>query len=325
MYDIITIGGAVRDIIFYTDEGKVLSTPQDPLCEKVVAFEVGAKIYVKKVYLESGGGAHNTAAGFSKLRLKTAAIFRVGKDKEGDDLIKDIKKKGVTTFFVQEDKKTRTGFSCILSLYKKKHHVIFANRGASSKLTMPEVLNLRKTKQIYVSSLSCPNWRQILNRIFSLSKNNVKIVWNPGSTQLKAGYKELAPYLKKVNVLIMNEDEARELVLSVKKIKDLSVRKLLKEIYQTGPEIVAITVGPCGAYAYNGKKVYYQREMSAKVLNATGAGDAFSAGFVSSLFYNSGDIKTALRWGVANSTSVIKTIGAQKGLLTKPQIEKYNK
>lgn len=321
-YDIITIGGAVRDIIFYTEEGKVLSTPDDPLCDKAVAFEVGAKIYIKEVYVESGGGAHNTAAGFSRLGLKTASIFKVGKDREGDVLIEEMEKRGVNTSFVQQDKNIKTGFSCILSLYKKKCHVIFAYRGANDRLDLRfKIKDLSLTKWIYVSSLSSPSWTEILDKIFKANKYGCNIVWNPGSVQLKAGYKKLEPYLRNVDILIINEDEARELVLSMKKAKDLSVRRLLKKLYQMGSKIVAITVGPRGAYAYDGKKIYYQREMPAKVVNATGAGDAFSTGFVTSLFYKSNDISQALRWGVYNSTSVIKIIGAQKGLLTKSQIK----
>jgi len=87
-----------------------------------------------------------------------------------------------------------------------------------------------------------------------------------------------------------------------------------------GPNIIAITVGKKGVYAYDGQKIYYQKSALAKVINTTGAGDSFSAAFVASLFYQPENIKKALKWGVLNSASVIDKIGAQKGLLTKKQI-----
>lgn len=325
-YDIIAIGGAMRDILFYTDEGLILDNPADPLRERVIAFELGAKVYIKQVYFEAGGGANNTATGFSKLGLKTGVVLRVGQDREGDALIKEMKKNGLRTNLVQRDKQVSTGFSFILSLSRKKGHTIFAYRGANDCLEFPKKIhNEVHAKWIYISSLSCPGWKEVLNRIFEFkNSNNILFAWNPANVQLRAGYNRLAPYLKQVDVLIINEDEARELVLSMRRIDGFSVRQLLKEIHSVGPKIVAITVGPRGAYAYDSKKVYYQREMSAKTLNATGAGDSFSAGFVSSLFHKPGNIPQALRWGVANSTSVIKTIGAQKGLLTKSQMRKYN-
>ncbi len=97
MYDIVTIGGAMRDIYFYTDEGLIIDNPKDPLREKLIAFELGAKIYIKEVYLGAGGGASNTAAGMARLGLKIATITRVGQDREGDELIKDMK--GIIYFF----------------------------------------------------------------------------------------------------------------------------------------------------------------------------------------------------------------------------------
>jgi sugar/nucleoside kinase (ribokinase family) len=57
------------------------------------------------------------------------------------------------------------------------------------------------------------------------------------------------------------------------------------------------------------------------VLDKTGAGDAFSAGFLSAIFYGK-KLKEALAWGVVNSGNEIKEIGSIKGLCTKEQIEK---
>jgi len=54
----------------------------------------------------------------------------------------------------------------------------------------------------------------------------------------------------------------------------------------------------------------------------TGAGDAFSSTTVAALALGN-DLPTALSWGAINSMSVVQQIGAQKGLLTRPQIEKY--
>lgn len=318
-FDIITIGGAMRDIFFSTKEGKVLLNQKDPLCRHMIAFELGAKVYVDIVNFESGGGANNTATGFSLLGLKTALIARVGDDREGDSLIKGAQKHGIDTNFIERDKKVSTGFTFILSVQGiKRAQTIFAYRGTSDILKMPS-LNF-KTKWIYVSSLSCPNWPDILDRAFSLKKLGVKFAWNPANVQLKAGAKKLSSWLKKLDVLIFNEDEACELVLSAQKTKDLSIRNLIKIVYKMGPKIVVITVGKKGAYAYDGHKFYFQRPWPSKVVNITGAGDSFSSGFVASLLHKPKDVRQALIWGVRNSASVISCVGAQNGLLTKSQI-----
>jgi len=318
-FDIVTIGGAMRDIFFSTKEGRVLLNQKDPLCRRMIAFELGAKIYVDTVNFESGGGANNTATGFSLLGLKTALVARVGNDREGDSLVKSAQKHGIDTTFIERDKKVSTGFTFILSVQGiKRAQTIFAYRGTSDILKMPS-LNF-KTKWVYISSLSCPNWPNILDKVFKLKKSGVKFAWNPANVQLKAGAKKLSSWLKKLDVLIFNEDEACELVLSAQKTKDLRVRNLIKIVHQMGPKIVVITVGKKGAYAYDGHKFYFQRPWPSKVVNITGAGDSFSSGFVASLFYKPKNLRQALIWGVRNSASVIHCIGAQEGLLTKSQI-----
>jgi len=321
-YDILTIGGAMRDIIFLTTEGLVIDNFKDPLRQKLIGFELGAKIYVKKVYFEPGGGASNTAVGFSKLGLKTAIMSRVGQDREGDQLIKGMKKNKIDTRLIQIDKKTSTGFSFILGLRQiKRAHSIFAYRGTNDYFIFKaKASDIKGVKWFYVSSVSSPNWQTVLGKVFSFAKKGVKIAWNPSNVQLKAGFKKLSKHLKQTKILILNEDEARELVLSKKKTKNLTIKNLLKEIDKMGPEIVAITVGKKGVYAYDGKKGYYQKPAPSKVINTTGAGDSFSAAFVASLFYHPKNIQRALKWGVYNSASVIDKIGAQNGLLTKGQI-----
>ncbi|MFA6146258.1 MAG: carbohydrate kinase family protein [Patescibacteria group bacterium] len=314
-YDIITIGGAIRDIIFYTNEGLVVNNP-NPLCEKLIAFELGAKIYTDEAYWSWGGGADNTGVGVAKLGLKTAIIVRVGADSEGDELVKYFKKQGIETKFIQRDKNIRTGFSLVTTLKNKKAHTIFVYRGPGEDLnSLPKNIS---AKWIYISSLSAKYWEKMMNQI--LKYKAIK-AWNPSIVQLKTGYSKLSKYLKQIDVLILNEDEARELVLSAQKTKDLSIKHLLKRIYQMGPKIVAITAGPKGVFAYNGDKFYSHKIKKAKVVNTVGAGDAFSSGFIAGLFYDKNNIQKALHWGILNSASVIAKIGAQEGLLNKSNLK----
>jgi len=59
-----------------------------------------------------------------------------------------------------------------------------------------------------------------------------------------------------------------------------------------------------------------------KVVNATGAGDAFGSGFISGLILYKGNIKKSLQLGMLNSNSVVTSMGAKHGLLKKPPTEK---
>ena len=108
MYDIITIGGATRDITFVTDKGKVIETPENLTEQKLLAFEYGAKIKSEEVFFNFGGGACNTAATFSKLGLNVAVNCKVGKDDDGETMIKNLKELGINTSLIQIDKDKKT-------------------------------------------------------------------------------------------------------------------------------------------------------------------------------------------------------------------------
>ena len=100
--------------------------------------------------------------------------------------------------------------------------------------------------------------------------------------------------------------------------------ELLKGLRGHGPKIVVITDGPKGAHTFDGSEVWHMPmypDPKAPV-DRTGAGDAFSSTFTSALALGH-DIPTALSWGPINSMSVVQYIGAQKGLLTREQLEKH--
>lgn len=337
-YDLISVGGATEDITFYTAEGVLIDNKRDPLKQELLAFEYGAKIKVNKTHSSFGGGAANVAACFSGLGFKAACLAAVGDDERGEDIINNLKKKKVDTELVQVIKGEGSGFSLIL-VGQKNEHIVFSNRAANSKLqiTGRDLGKLKNTRWIYLSSLS-GEWRETLAGIFSVKrvtphvsdKNvGVKIAWNPGHIQLNYGKAVLGKYLKKTEVLIVNMDEAIELVVSDKRYghKDLrflnNPKNLLTIIKDWGPKIVLITRGKYGASAYDGEQFYFAPAIrERKRIDTTGVGDAFGSSFIAGLELYQGDIAKAMKLGAFNTASVISIQGAQNGLLTKKDLKK---
>ncbi len=320
-YDIVTLGGGVRDITFFIEQGKILKAKKG----KKWIFDLGNKINLKKVYFSLGGGACNTAVGFAKLGLTTAAIIRIGKDKEGEEIKKDLIKQGVDISFIQEDEKISTGFSFICTHSQERKHIAFLYRGANNYLKIKKADLARiETDWLYTSSLSGKNWQQILEEIRKfIQEKKVKWAWNPGNKQLEKG-KLLLKYFKNTEVLILNENEARFLITTItgKRPFSFSLNKLSKTIAQWGAKIIVITQGEKGASVYDSlnKKFYQSKSTGHKPLDTTGAGDAFSSGFIAGLIIYQ-DIKKALKLGILNSGAVIREIGAQHGLLKKEKIK----
>jgi ribokinase len=151
------------------------------------------------------------------------------------------------------------------------------------------------------------------------------LCFGPGTYQLKNKNKELQLILKNTYVYISNKEEARILFTSRKKFnssKEL-IRHLFDKIHKKGILYAAITDGKNGAYCSDGENVYYLKAIKIKPKDPTGAGDSFSAGFISALAHDY-SIQEALRWGVINSYFVMQKIGAQNGLLYKKYILKYS-
>lgn len=319
-YQIITIGGATRDITFLTTDGILIDNHRDVLRQKLLAFEYGAKIKVDRFHSLFGGGAANAAVNFATSGFKTACLARVGADDSGRAIISNLRNHKVATALISSDKRLETGLSFIL-VATGGERIIFTARAANNDLEInkQEEKLLSQADWLYLASLS-GNWMSSARKIFSLNKP--KIAWNPGASQYQAGLKKLAPFLKRTSVFCINKDEAIELVLSDSRYRGQSpaflnsVKNLLVALKATGPEIVLITGGPDGADVYDGKDFYHQDILKEKKrLDITGVGDVFNSSFVAGLKLSGGDIKRALYLGARNTASKIAYFGAQSGLL----------
>ncbi len=324
-YDVITIGGATEDITFYTKEGVIMDNKKDILKQKLLAFEYGAKIKIDKAYSSFGGGAANAAVCFSLLGFKAACLIAVGNDERGVKIIKNLEKRGVDASMAQKHKDIESGFSFLL-VGRDNEHIVFSNRAANTKLQITDLdlENLKNTNWIYIMSLY-GQWQDVLDKIFSV--HGVKVAWNPGNAQFDAGFPALGKYFKKTKVLVVNKDEAIELVVSDEKHKKKSARflknmkNLLAIIQGWGPEIAVITNGKYGADAYNGVKYYHQNILREKKrIDTTGVGDAFGSSFVAGLELYQGDIEKAIKLAIKNTASVISEHGAQNGLLSRKDV-----
>lgn len=328
MSTITTIGGATRDLTFLTNQGKVIETPENLTEQALLAFEYGAKIRSNEVYFNFGGGACNVAATFAKLGIETAVNCRIGNDDDGKAVIKNLEKIGANTNLIQIDENKKTGFSLVVVNKNEGggDRVIFVYKGASDYLEV-EKNNINKNEWIYLTSLA-GNWEESLSEISeAVQENKIKLAWNPGATQISAGKDKLAKLLKNTEVLIVNKDEAIELIQNDKNIKmdynDINNPAVLcKTIKKLGPKIVVVTDGKEGAYLFSDDdSILFSPATSEKRIDTTGAGDSFGSALVGG-YILTGDLETALKYGVINSGNVVSEYGAQNGILNKEEIEK---
>lgn len=239
MFDVITIGGATRDIFFEFENLKEKRDEHSPT-GSFLQIPYGEKIVSDSTFYCYGGGSVNTSVCFSRLGLKVASVCNIGKEGTGSVVKNFLKKEGVNVSLVQRDAMLHTGLS-ILILGKDGEHTGFLERGANSHLVLERISPLKKTKWFYVSSLT-GNSAKILPELFEFAKRHqIKIAFNPGSTQLKEGYHGLKNYFSETEILLLNFEEAQELVFSKIKKRVTNERKLLSEFEKFGAQIAVIT------------------------------------------------------------------------------------
>lgn len=303
MFGIISIGSAVMDVIL-----------QSPNIKPGESLPPGGKVEVENLFLATGGGGTNTAAGFARLGLKTACIARFGDDLFGQFLQKELEKEEFDQKYLMMRKGDRTDYSTII-LYPDGSRVILVHRG---KTRVDETIfpwtSLDETQWFYIASLE--GNVDLLTKVVEKSKEKgIKIALNPGSRELKEK-DELLSIFPQIEALILNLDEA--ILFTGEKEEE----EVLKKIARIGPKTVVVTQGKKGAHLFNQGKHLFSPTFEHETVDELGAGDGFSAGFVSGLVKGLSP-QESLKMGMANGASVVTKIGSKPGLLNEREMQEW--
>lgn len=308
MYDVITVGAAVRDVFLLSRAFMLIPLPElgGNLAECV---SLGSKIDVDDLVHTTGGGATNAAATFARLGFATACITRVGDDEPGRAVIADLMQHGVDASTVKTLKNGKTAYSAVLTAMNGER-TILTYRGVSAEFQEKDVrLGKLRAQWLYISSLA-GNLEPLLSLARQSKLQNMHIAFNPGAGELKAGLRALDPVLRQVAILLMNIEEAQILA----GIQTTDVRELARKIVRPGMTLVLTDAGN-GAHAFQDGTIWRSGTRAVRAVSRTGAGDAFGSGFVAARMRGY-DIADALRVATANAESVIGHIGAKAGILT---------
>lgn len=313
MHNLITIGDAVIDTNVFIDDATLDCDYNHENC--LLCLNYASKIPITDSFQALGGNAANVAVGTAMLGLTSAILTAVGDDANGQIIQDTLEKYGVNTDLLSLDKQIKTRYSVVLN-FKKERTILSYHQPRTYNFPT----NFPETDWIYYSSLS-EGYETLQEDLLDfLSKHkNTRLAYNPGSIQLK-NLDLVKEILLCTDILIVNLEEA-EKILETTLNKTKSVRALVNGLLNLGAKEAIITNGGEGAWAGNREEVWQLASFPVTVVSKTGAGDAFSAGYLSARFYNH-DINTALSWGIANSYAVISSLGPKKNLLNKKEITK---
>lgn len=335
MFDILTAGSITLDTFIKPEELEHFTQNQT----EYFGFEIGGKIKIQTRAKHVGGGAANSAVGFTEMGLKTAALGTLGKDDHGKFIIHDLEQKNVNTNFIQWQKDKPSSSSIIITLPDGRRTVLHERTTALPFAELPAA------KAIYVGHLA-ESEENLFEHIQNWKTDDKVFAWNPGKTQFKKGLKHYQNTTKICDIIVVNKEEA-ELFTNIKApriskedIIDKSCflpENTAEELFdaqpmahvflQAGIKQVVITDSRRGAQYFSNEfpngLLVPQIDMTPPV-STLGAGDSFSVGVVSA-FLNQKTPQEMLLWGSLNASSVVQKFGAQNGLLNTKSIQEAAK
>src|SRR3989338_5022655 len=283
MFDIVSIGSATRDVLINTDDFKSLGV-DDFSTGKGLCFPLGSKIEIKKIVFTSGGGGTNAAVTFARQGLSSACLGVVGNDLNAQEVLNELIKEGVEVKYFQKHNDDYTAYSVVL-VDSSGERTILSYMGEGQHFDVEKItFDQLQTKWLFLDSLG-GHYDLLEKSVNWAVANGIKLATNPGGKELDHGLEKLRPLLKNFSIVIMNQEKAAGLTgIDYKKEEDIF--KFMDEMIGG---IFVMTKGQEGVVVSDGKNIYRAGVPDSPVVERTGAGDAFSSGFVTE-YIRSGDI-----------------------------------
>ncbi|HVT74927.1 MAG TPA: carbohydrate kinase family protein [Candidatus Paceibacterota bacterium] len=312
--EFVAVGDIVTDAFIRLKEAHVNCSIDRSACELCMKF--ADKIPFESVtVVRAVGNSSNAAVSAARLGLKSALVADIGNDLNGIECLQSLKKDGVETKFVTSHKGMETNYHYVL-WYEAERTILVKHQEYPYKLP-----NIDHPKWLYLSSLGGNSYEYHKEIIEWLKKHpDTRVAFQPGTFQMSLGVEKLGEIYRRSDVFFCNKEEAQRIL----KTDEKDVKRLLAMLRGLGPKVAVITDGPEGAYADDGSNAYFMPPYPdpKPPFERTGAGDAFASTFTVALALGK-TLEEALMWGPVNSASVVQDIGAQRGLLSRAQIEEW--
>jgi len=259
-----------------------------------------------------GGSAANTIVGLARLGCKAGFIGKAADDREGKMLLEDFRREGVDTDGIILAKMGRSG-KVMGFVDQKGERALYVDPGVNDTIEANDV-NKEYASQaefLHLTSFVGEKSFQAQKKLVETLQEDVKVSLDPGELYARKGLVSLEPIIKRTCVLMPNLNELELLTNTA------DYRKGAEVLLEKGVEIVAVKLGSKGCYVIGGKKSHLIEAFKVKVVDTTGAGDAFCAGFLYGLI-NDKSLYECGRLGNFVASRCIMKMGARTGL---PRVE----
>lgn len=302
-YDIVTVGQMVFDVVFKPVDRK----PKPGECLVLDALD-----------FHTGGCTLNTSVVLAKLGVRIVLIGQIGNDMAGRYLAGECRRLGIGAagIKVRNDLSTTT---CVVMVASNGERCFFYRPGVTEKITLDSIdwRIIRETDYVHISgimklySLDIPSLLKRLRRMDKVISMDVDYD-SEGRWSARIG-----PYLKYLDVFMPSLDEAR--LITGRKTPEQIARSFIK----SGVKTAVIKMGEKGSfYMEAGGQGEYVKPFKVKLVDATGAGDAFCGGFLAK-FSKGAALRECCRWGNACGALTVTRMGASAGIENLKQVKRF--
>jgi fructokinase len=309
---ILGIGNAIVDVFVKVDDNFLLKNNLTKgsmkLIEKDEFDRLKSTIKIEKI--EAGGSVANTMAGIAYLDGFPSFIGKINSDEFGKIYKKSLEKIKVNFSYVEKNEDLSTGAS-IIFITPDSERTMCTYLGISSQLSMADI-NEDHVKGYEIIFLEGYLWdkgmsEEMFKHVIKLAKkNNIKVAMSLSDIFCVTRHREdfFKLLINDLNILIGNENEINELMQKNNLLDSINE---LKKFHK----IIIITRSESGSVAILNNEITNCESVKVeKVLDLTGAGDLFAAGFFKE-YLNNSDIKKCLKTGSKLAAQVIQKIGAR--------------
>jgi ribokinase len=262
--------------------------------------------FVKDLQLFPGGSAANTIVGLSRLGLKTGYVGKVGNDGDGKTLLQDFQNEGVDTSAVIISE-GRSG-NALIFVDEEGNRAILVDPGVNDTIKFEEidVDLIKKYRIMHLTSFICKNGLDSLNSQKKIVKEMEKVSFDPGMVYAERGLDDIGEILKYTTVFLPNRSE-------IELLFGMEYREAAESCIEMGIDVVVVKMGSEGCYIKTRNRETFIKALKVEVVDTTGAGDAFNAGFLYG-YLKGRDVEECGKLGNIVASHCIQKVGARSGL-----------
>ncbi len=307
--EILGIGNAIVDVICKVEDNFINQNNLTKSTMKLFFDENEFKNLLINLKIEktvSGGSVANSIVGLSQLGNKVGFIGKVSDDKFGSNYEEGLKKENVEYFYSKKKEELPTG-TCLILVTPDSERTMCTFLGTAGKINEEDISSdvIKKSEMIFLEGYLWDEGEP--KKAFDKAINNANKVAMSLSDLFcvdrhKPNFLNLVK--NKLDITFANEQEITSLIEAKNFDEVINFSKQLNKL-------VVITRGEKGAIAINGDEVVENDiQKNLKIVDLTGAGDLFAAGFLHG-FINKLPTKECLDKGTEMSSRVIQQIGAR--------------